>query len=334
MFTGLCGRPLARKMPAAKRLKISIERLNHIIDNAIFEYKHNIIIIWGELGDGKTSLMLQMIYRKVQDWRKVVSFVLEPHVCMKCGEEWDAEQPFVFEVPCRKCSKETKTTDIGKAIAAAMERQLVKPFPLDMRTGIPRKFPFNTTFTINTVKAQGKITRTFPYLNFTFYEVRDTIKQCVDTRIRLPIMGWDDPAVYFHRSNIQYMHPDIKTFFSRYNFIRQYVANLVMAVPSFDFVPEQLSFFCTADVMLKDRGVGDFDVKRTVRSFFGKKQSWRKSYDGRDVTWPIVPEEWFTAYEEIRHAHAIEAFEHPEEIFVTTMPKSGKEFTEEESLFE
>jgi hypothetical protein len=46
----------------------------------------------------------------------------------------------------------------------------------------------------------------------------------------------------------------------------------------------------------------------------------------------VVPEEWFNAYEEIRHAHAIEAFEHPEEIFVTSMPKTGKEFTKEESL--
>jgi hypothetical protein len=304
-----------------------------MIDDAIFNYKHNIIILWGELGFGKSSLMLDMLFRKVKDWPKVLSFELEPHVCSKCGEEWNAEQPFLYEVPCRKCSKETKTEDIGKAISGVMEKQLVKPFPIDLRSGIPLKFPSGTVFTINSAKARGKLTQTYPYLNFTFYEVRDTIKRSVDTRVRLPIMGWDDPAVYFHRSNIQYMHPDIKTFFSRYNFIRQYVANLVMAVPSFDFVPEQLSFFCTADVMLTARGHGDFDIKKTVRSFFGKKQSWRKSYDGKGVKWQVVPDEWFAAYEEIRHAHAMEALEHPEEIFVTSMPKSGKEFTEEESLF-
>jgi hypothetical protein len=61
-------------------------------------------------------------------------------------------------------------------------------------------------------------------------------------------------------------------------------------------------------------------------------RTWTKSYDGRDVTWKEVPKEWFDAYEEIRHAQAVEAFEHPEEIFVTSMPKTGKEFTKEESL--
>jgi hypothetical protein len=154
----------------------------------------------------------------------------------------------------------------------------------------------------------------------------------VETRVKIPIMGWDDIAVYFHRSNIQYMHPDVKNFFSRYNFIRKYAGNVVITVPTPNFVPEQLMVFCTGDIMVSERGFGDFDVKKEMRAFRSKAKTWTKSYDGRDVQWKLVPEEWFNAYEEIRHAHAVEAFEHPEEIFVTSMPKSGKEFSEQESL--
>lgn len=327
------------------RLPIKFGQLNQLIDKAIFNFKHNVIIIWGELGDGKTSLALQMVHRKVascdcpdkrvcpHDWDKVLSFELEPHTCLKCGEVKDFHEPYKFEVPCPKCSEETKTKEIGEAISAVLKGFLVEPFPLDIKTGLPKPIPKGTTsFTINTSKARGKIVQKYPYLNFTFFELRDTIKKCVNTRARLPITLWDDIAVYFHRSNIQYMNPEVKSFFSRYNFVREYVSNLVITVPTIDFVPEQLSLFCTADVLLKERGLGDFDTKRYVRSFWGRQKSWQKSYDGRNVTWKPIPEPWFRGYEEIRHAHAVEAFEKPEEMFVIGMPKT-KAFTEEESLF-
>jgi len=313
-------------------IPLKLESLNNLVDRAILEDKHNIIVIWGELGEGKTSLALQMLHRKIQDWRKVLSFELEPHTCLKCGYTWNAGQPYVYELPCPKCSEETKTKDIREAVEAVWKGYLVKPFPIDLKTGLPKKFSKETVFTINTSKARGKIVQKYPYLNFSFYEFRDSLKRAVDLRLRLPIVVWDDIAVYFHRSNIQYMHPEVKNFFSRYNFIRKYVANVVITVPTIDFVPNQLIPFVTADVLLLERGLGDFDVKKPRRAFYGKAKSWLKSYDGRDVTWPKVPDEWFQAYEEIRHAHAVEAFEHPEEIFVTTMPKP-KAYTEEESLF-
>lgn len=311
---------------------LDLESLNETVDKAIFNYKHNVIILWGELGEGKTSLGMQMVYRKIGDWNKVVSFVLEPHVCLKCNHEFTSDFNFKFELPCPNCSKESKTKDFGEALSAVQRGFLVEPFPLDLKTGLPKIFEKDTVFTMNSSRARGKIVQKYPYMNFSFHEIRRTIMNCVYTRVRLPIAMWDDLAVYFHRSNVQYMHPDVKNFFSRYNFVREYVANLVITVPTIDFVPEQLTLFCTADVLLSDRGVGDFDTKRTVRSFFGRQRSWQKSFDGQDVKWNKVPEEWFNAYEEIRHAHAVEAFEHPEEIFVTTMPKK-KEFTEEESLF-
>jgi hypothetical protein len=83
--------------------------------------------------------------------------------------------------------------------------------------------------------------------------------------------------------------------------------------------------------MLNERGSGDFDVCKEVRNFFGRTRTWTKHYDGRDVSWEKIPDREFNAYEEIRHAHAVEAFEKPEEIFVTSMPKT-REFTEAESL--
>jgi hypothetical protein len=159
------------------------------------------------------------------------------------------------------------------------------------------------------------------------------MENAVETRIRLWMMAWDDIAVYFHRSNIQYMHPDVKTFFSRYNFIRPYVANLTISVPDPEFVPEQLALFCTADIMLTERGLGDFDVKKKQRNFWGHAKTWTKHYDGLDVSWDKVQDKYFDAYQEIRHAHAVEAFEKPADTFVTVMPKQGKEFSEAESLF-
>jgi hypothetical protein len=320
-------------MPGA-RLPLNITSLNKTIDYAIYNYKHNVIIFWGELGEGKTSLMLNALHRLIPDWRKVLSFILEPHKCLKCGLEYDANELYKFELMCPECGKKaTETTSLTQALDLARKNWWVDPFPVDLRKGTIRTFPLGQRFIVCEGKGRGKITQVEPYLNFSFHEVQKTIQDTVYTRLRLPGMGWDDPSVYFHRSNIQYMHPEVKAFFSRYSFIRPYVANLFMAVPTIDFVPEQLSLFCTADVLLTERGLGDFDVKKSVRSFYGRQKSWQKSYDGRNVTWDKVPDEWFDAYEEIRHAHAVEAFEHPEEIFVTTMPSKGKEFTKEESLF-
>lgn len=316
------------------RLPLNITSLNKTIDYAINNYKHNIIIFWGELGEGKTSLMLDVLYRLVGDWPTVLSFILEPHKCLKCGTEYDAKQPYKFELMCPECGKKTtEVSTLADAFAAARKNWWVDPFPVDTRTGKIRLFPPGQRFTVCEGKSRGKITKLQPYLNFSFFEVKQTINDAVETRLRLPGIGWDDPSAYFHRSNIQYMHPDVKAFFSRYTFIRPYIANVFMAVPTIDFIPEQLSLFCTADVLLTNRGLGDFDIKKSVRSFYGRQKSWQKSYDGRNVTWDKVPDDWFDAYEEIRHAHSVEAFEHPEQIFVTTMPNKGKEFTEGESLF-
>ena len=305
--------------------------LNKTIDKAILQYMHNVIIFWGELGFGKTTLMLQALHRLIPDWPRVLSFVLEPHVCMKCGKSWDAGKPYVYEIICPDCVSQSKVvTSIGDALELARQRWWVDPFPVDKR-GYIKAFPTGQTFLVSPGKARGTITQKYPYLNFSFFELRRTIQSSVDTRIRLTAIGWDDVAVYFHRSNIQYMHPDVKNFFSRYSFVRQYIANLIITVPTIDFVPEQLALFCTADVLIDKRGTGDFDIKKSKRSFYGRQKSFQKSYDGRNVFWERIEDEWFDAYEEIRHAHAVQAFEKPEEIFVTTMPKA-QEFTAEESL--
>jgi len=292
---------------------------------------HNVIILWGELGFGKTTLMLQCLWELIHDWPTILSFVLEPHVCSECGKTWDAKQPYVYELACPEClSKSITVSTIADALEYARQKWWVDPFPVDKK-GYIKAFPTGQTFLVSPGKARGTITQKNPYLNFSFFELRKTIQSAVDTRIRLPAIGWDDVAVYFHRSNIQYMHPDVKNFFSRYSFVRQYVANLIITVPTIDFVPEQLALFCTADVLIDRRGQGDFDVKKSMRSFYGRQKSWQKSYDGQNTTWAPIKAEWFDAYEEIRHAHAVQAFEKPEEIFVTTMPKA-QEFTPEESL--
>lgn len=317
------------------RFPLRIEQLNNLIDKGIFEDLHNIIVVWGELGKGKTTLMMQSLHRIYGDWDKVLSFILEPHVCMACGHTWDAEQPYTYELPCPKlgCNHEVKTQSLKEACAAVHAKKLVIPFPYEYDTGFVKKVPEGTTFSINSSKARGKIVQRYPYLNFTFNEFRGNLENAVEIHVRVPILGWDDIAVYFHRSNIQYMHPDVKNFFSRYNFVRKYVGNVVMTVPTINFVPLQLMPFCTADVWVTDRGTADFDVNKEIRSFFGNTKTWTKHYDGRDVAWQKAPPDVFAAYEEIRHAHAVEAFEHPEEVFVTTMPDKGKEFSEEESLF-
>jgi hypothetical protein len=319
-------------MPVSSRFPLLIEQLNSLVDKGIFSDLHNIIVVWGPLGKGKTTLMMQMLHRIYPDWEKVLSFILEPHICLSCGHSWDAGKPYVYEIPCEKCSKETKTQSLKEAIEAVYAKKMVIPFPFDYETGFIKKFSEGTTFSINSSKARGKITQKYPYMNYTFLEFRSALANAVELHIRVPMLGWDDIAVYFHRSNIQYMHPDVKNFFSRYNFVRKYIGNVVITVPTINFVPLQLMPFCTADVWVTERGTADFDVNKEIRSFFGNVKTWTKHYDGRDVGWEKVPPEWFAAYEEVRHAHAVEAFEHPEEVFVTTMPKA-KEFTEEESLF-
>lgn len=310
----------------------TFESLNRLVDLAIFKDKHNIIIIWAPLGKGKTSLMLQMLHRLVGDWETVLSFNLEPHICIKCGCTWEAGEPYIYELPCPECNKETTTTDAREARAAARKKLLVIPFPFDYDTGRPLEFEEGTVFSINTSRGRGEITQTHPYLNFTFNEFKGTIEYAAETRIPLQAIGWDDIAVYFHRSNIQYMHPQVKNFFSRYNFVRKYVKNVFVTVPTPDFVPDQLYQFATADIMLEERGEGDFDTIMPRRNFWGSKRTYLKYYDGRDVGWKKLPDIWFKAYEEVRHAHAVAAFEKPEEVFVTTMPKT-KGFTEEESIF-
>ena len=314
---------------------LSLPALNKLVDHAIFGNFHNVIVLWGELGKGKTSLSLWMLFRIVQNWRKVVSFVLEPHVCTneECGHTWNSGNPYKYEVGCPRCGREHTTKVVSEAVGAVYDRCYVDPFPFDYETGMVKRLPEGTVFTINTSKARGEIHQIYPYLNFSFEEVRTTIERTVGLRLRLPMIDWDDIAVYFHRSNLQYMNPKVKNFFSRYNFIRKYISNVVITVPDPNFVPEQLMLFCTADVMITERGHGDFDIKKKKRSFFGGGLTFIKHYDGRGVKWEKVPDEWFLAYEEIRHAHAVVAFEKPEEVLVTSMPKREKAFTEEESLF-
>lgn len=307
----------------------SIEQFNRLVDRAIYHDFHNVIIFWGELGKGKTTAMLNSLYRLYGNWDIVLSFILNPHKCLVCGYEWEHEYNYTYELPCPKC-KPTTVRSVNAALEAARKNKCVDPFPVDSKTGMLRSFPADTTFQASE-KATGKIVQKYPYCNFSFAEIRGSIEGAVHTRMKIPAMGWDDISVYFHRSNIQYMHPDVKNFFSRYSFVRKYVGNLFITVPTPNFVPEQLGLFCTADVMISERGKGDFDVKKEVRNFWGKRATWTKSYDGRDVTWSKIDEKVFAAYEEIRHAHAVEAFDKPEEIFVTTMPKE-KEYTAEESL--
>jgi hypothetical protein len=331
------------------RTPFSMESLGRVIARGIYKYKHNVIIFWGELGEGKTTCMLRVIHRVIKDWIAILSFVLEPKTCLKCGKTWVSHNEYKYELMCPECgTKATSTTKFEDALEAAQRNWWVDPFPVDIKTGLLRSFPEGTKFTICEGKARGKIVQKNHYLNFSFGEIRGTIEDAVYTRIRVPVVGWDDVAVYFHRSNIQYMHPEVKNFFSRYSFVRQYVGNLLITVPTIEFVPEQLFLFCTADVLIQERGLGDFDTKKAVRSFAGKTKTWTKSYDGRDVTWTqldnadIDPDvvikdsgghltTVMDAYEEIRHAHAVEAFQKPEEIFVTTMPKT-KEFSKGESL--
>jgi hypothetical protein len=308
-----------------------MEEVNDFINRAINTNRHNVIIIWAPLGEGKTTLMLRLLHYQVPDWPTVLSFVLEPKTCLKCGKSWDANLPFKFEVICPECAAKARKTNFKEAFELARKNWWVDPFPVDSRTGQLISWPADQQFIVCEGKARGKIVQRYPYLNFSFHELKNTLTNAVETRIRLPIIDWDDPAAYFHRSNIQYMHPEVKNFFSRYTFIRQYVANLVVAVPAPEFVPSQLALYCTADILLKERGKGDFDEKKAVRSFYGRAQSWTKSYDQYDTGWRQLPDEWMNAYEEIRHAHVVEAYEHPEEIFMTTMPKT-KEFTEDESL--
>ncbi len=155
---------------------------------------------------------------------------------------------------------------------------------------------------------------------FTFKEMRELILNSVKYRKRLAVVIWDDIAVYFHRASIQYMHPDVKDFFSKYNFIRPYIANLLITTPNIEFIPRQLLDFATADILVNKRGEGDFDRSKLLRKFQGNTRTFRKNYDGRDVTWKPLPEKIQRWYDEERHRHSLEAFMNPEDIFLYSMP--------------
>lgn len=244
-----------------------IPEFKRLITDAILGNKHNVVVIWGELGLGKTTFMLKTLL-----W---VGLRFHFHVIDRNGKDVSGcEHDFLCD---------------------------------------------HWKYALSIV-------------DFTFWEMKTRIKDAVLRNTRLAGIGWDDLGVYFHRSNIQYMHPEVKDFFSKYNFIRPYLANMFITVPDINFVPEQLLSFCTGDIWINTRGVGDFDRAKLRRSFWGAKRSWTKHYDGYDVSWGEAPVDVYLAYEKMRHAHAVEAFEKPEDIFVTTMPKA-KEYTKEESLF-
>ena len=212
------------------RLRFNIPRLTNLIDDSIYNNKHNVICVWGELGKGKTTLALQLLYSIYKDWDVVLKHCL-----------------------------------------------------------------------------------------FTFWEIKDALKKLVIERERSPMLVWDDLAVYFHRSLIQYMHPDVRDFFSKYNFIRTYLANMILTTPSIDFVPRQLLAFMTCDVWATRRGKADFDRALVVRNFRGKTKTRTKNYDGYDVTWTKLPKDVYREYEDMRHDHALEAFMNPNAIFVSSM---------------
>lgn len=251
-----------------------IPSLDNLIKTAVYGDKHNVIVIWGELGLGKTTFMLRLMLWSI----------------------------LLFKCKFKRHSKET----------------------LDS---------FHARVCPNSKGMCEHWQQAIDNVDFTFWEIKTRIKNAVMNNYRLAMIQWDDLGVYFHRSNIMYMHPEVKDFFSKYNFIRPYVANLVITVPDINFVPEQLLAFCTGDIWINQRGFGDFDRSKLRRSFWGRKRSWTKHYDGYDVTWNEIPFNIYREYEKIRHRHAKEAFQKPEEIFVTTMPRATQPFTEEESLF-
>lgn len=160
---------------------------------------------------------------------------------------------------------------------------------------------------------------------FTFDEMRNKIMEAVRFNRRLGVVVWDDIAVYFHRASIQYMHPDVKDFFSKYNFIRPYMANLLITTPNIEFIPRQLLDFATADILVKSRGEGDFDRSRVLRRFQGNNRTFRKNYDGRNVVWGPLPDDIQKWYDDERHAHSVDAFENPEDIFMYNMPDKDDE---------
>ena len=197
----------------------------------IYDNKHNIIIIWGELGLGKSTLALQLLHWHYHDW----------DTCFK-------------------------------------------------------------------------------HVKFTFQEMRDAIKQAILQNKRIKAVIWDDLAVYFHRAAIQYMHPEVRSFFSKYNFIRPYLGNLIITVPNIDFIPRPLLDFATADIYVTKRGHADFDRAKLIRSFRSRHKSWTKNYDGDDVEWTELPKEIYKRYEQIRHQHALDSILNPDDMFVMAMP--------------
>lgn len=244
-----------------------IPELKRLIADGILGDKHNVIVIWGELGLGKTTLMLKLLL-------------------------WTALR-FIFHAYDRN----------GNDVTGCTHNSLCEHWKLALSL-----------------------------VDFTFQEVQRRIKTGVTANKRIPCFGWDDLGVYFHKSTIQYMHPEVKDFFSKYNFVRPYLANLIITVPDIEFVPHNLLTFCTGDIWISQRGVGDFDRAKLVRNFWGSRRSWTKHYDGFDVKWSKAPVDVYRAYALNRHEHALKAFEKPEEVFVTSMPQT-EEFTEEDSLF-
>jgi len=227
---------LMQKRSLDDGLILLIPSMMNMIWDAIRNDKHNVIPIWGEMGLGKTSLALWVLYRVYGDWELVKKNVV-----------------------------------------------------------------------------------------FTFHEMMALLKMAVKLRARLALILWDDIAVYFHRASIQYMHPEVKDFFSKYNFIRPYLANMAITTPNIEFIPRQLLDFATADVYVTRRGYGDFDRSRILRKYQGNTRTFRKNYDGRDVEWEKLPPDIQKWYDDERHAHATEAFDHPEDIFMYSMPTPDDE---------
>lgn len=156
----------------------------------------------------------------------------------------------------------------------------------------------------------------FRHIAFTFWEFQALIQDAVKHNYRIAAILWDDIAVYFHRAAIVYTNPVIRTFFARYNFVRPYVANVLLTTPNIDFVPRQLLDFATADIFITARGQGDFDRSKLLRNYKGKAMTRRKNYDGRDVTWEQLPPDVEGRYKRLRHEHAQAAFTDEGEVFI------------------
>lgn len=250
-------------------VRFIIEELDGLIDNAIFHDTHNVIVYWGEMGRGKSTLGLWTMFRLVKRNLARKKGLPEEYVKMKYKQLVKVDPEF-----CR----EVWELILGK------------------------------------------------YVVFTFREFRGFVKAAMKVYQREDGVMWDDVAVYFSRIGIMYMHPEVKEFFSTYNFIREYLANAILTVPVIDDVPRQMLRFMTGDVNCYKRGEADFKRAKTVRTFGKGDKSWSKLYDGFDLVWPKVPDWVYTKYKEMRHEHAMRAMEDPDSVFVSKMPDEDKLF--------